>query len=90
MGQILLTDDNPCDGCEDKVEDTWGLFCNITCGKHSVWAIRQDAYKAQLKKVVDEGERLGVLNLTEEKGIALARTCLRMYNFWQALLKEVE
>lgn len=45
--------------------------------------------KAQLKKVVDEGERLGVLNLTEEKGIALARTSLRISNWWQSLLKEV-
>ena len=48
---ILLTDENPCDNCGDKVKDVWGLFCDIACGKHSTWVIRQEAYKAQLKKV---------------------------------------
>uniref|UniRef100_A0A6M3LVA6 Uncharacterized protein n=1 Tax=viral metagenome TaxID=1070528 RepID=A0A6M3LVA6_9ZZZZ len=23
---------NPCEGCRDKVEDQWGLFCDISCG----------------------------------------------------------
>ena len=27
----------PCDGCENKVEDVYGMVCDIACGQHTAW-----------------------------------------------------
>lgn len=37
---------NPCDGCDKKEEDEYGLYCNIVCGKataHSNYEAGADA-----------------------------------------------
>ena len=26
---------NPCNECEQKVEDNYGLFCDLSCGRHT-------------------------------------------------------
>ena len=32
---------DPCDGCIKKQEDTYGLMCDLACGKHSAWSNRE-------------------------------------------------
>lgn len=27
----------PCDDCEKKVEDNYGLLCDLACGQHNAW-----------------------------------------------------
>ena len=49
---ILLTDEDPCVDCPNKVDDTYGRFCDLACGKHSTYLIKKGAYEAQLKKAV--------------------------------------
>ena len=51
--KILLIDEDPCRGCADKLDDDYGRFCDIACGKYSVYLIKKEAYKAQLKKLIE-------------------------------------
>ncbi len=40
---------NPCENCFNKQEDTYGLLCDLSCGKHSMYI----NYQAGIKEVVD-------------------------------------
>lgn len=81
---ILLTDEDPCEGCDKKVDDDYGRFCDIACGKYSTYLIKQAAYKAQLKKVYEWGnERCP----HHSNGYGSRHSCKKC---WQALLEEVK
>lgn len=84
---MILKDEDPCKDCDRKVDDTWGRFCDMACGKHSGYLIKQEAYKAQLKKVVEELEKeIGIHSRTADDG----RVWLPIDGFRQALLEEVK
>lgn len=80
--EMRLNDEDPCAGCTNKVIDDWGWFCDIWCGKHSTHLIRQEAYKAQLKKVVEWCEE----PCPHYQGLG-KRECDIC---WQALLEEIK
>lgn len=42
---------NPCDGCPDKKEDIYGLFCDLACGKATAYINREIGADAMLKTV---------------------------------------
>jgi len=46
---------NPCDGCKDKEEDEYGLYCNIVCGKATAHASYEAGADAILKSLLDNG-----------------------------------
>ena len=39
---------NPCTDCPDKVEDEYGLVCDLACGKHT----GHENYQAGIREVV--------------------------------------
>ena len=48
----------PCDGCERKVMDGYGLLCDLSCGEYTAWLNREAgadamyaALEEELKKV---------------------------------------
>ena len=81
---MRLIDEDPCDGCAEKVDDVYGRFCDLTCGKYSTYIIKQEAYKAQLKKVVEE------LGISAEHYKANIDGFVVSWEKWQALLEEVK
>ncbi len=40
---------NPCENCTSKQEDIYGLLCDLSCGKHSMYV----NYQSGIKEVVD-------------------------------------
>lgn len=56
--------ENPCDGCEKKDEDDWGLVCALTCHKGANWRCgqmwaewMQNAMIARLEQLVRDNPR---------------------------------
>jgi hypothetical protein len=47
----------PCDGCANKVEDEYGLVCDLSCGKHSAWRNREAGADAMLTALKMNGVR---------------------------------
>jgi len=94
---MLLTDEDSCEGCKDKIDDNWGRFCDIACSKHFVHTIRQEAYKEQLKNLGkwgnepcfchDTEHRLNIVNLFGLDKVPKRHECPEC---WQALLEEVK
>jgi len=39
----------PCDDCEKKEIDKWGMICDIVCGEYSAWLNREDGADLMLK-----------------------------------------
>jgi len=39
----------PCDECEKKEEDEYGLLCNLACGKYTAWLNREAGADAMLE-----------------------------------------
>ncbi len=44
MGEFELTD--PCKDCLNRIEDDWGLVCDLSCGKAAQYTIVQATLKA--------------------------------------------
>ena len=42
---------DPCRDCKRKIEDDYGLFCDLACGKHTAWV----NYQAGREEVVEWG-----------------------------------
>ena len=40
---------NPCESCPNKQEDIYGLLCDLSCGKHSMYV----NYQAGIKEALD-------------------------------------
>ncbi len=65
---------NPCTDCSDKVEDEYGLLCDLSCGKHTVYI----NYQSGIKEVVGWIK----INLPDEYG------SIKEWSVWQAKVKE--
>lgn len=50
--------ENPCDGCPQKVEDIYGLFCDLACGKHSAYINKEAGADAILEGLKDGAYRI--------------------------------
>jgi len=79
---MLIKDKDPCKDCPDKQEDDYGLTCNWWCSGQSWYIIRQEAYKAQLRKVIEW--------LEPKLEPTVPMTAKIDYKEWHAILKEVE
>ena len=42
---------SPCDNCPSKVEDSYGLFCDISCGKATAYANQEAGADAMLESL---------------------------------------
>ena len=54
----------PCDGCEGKIDDAYGRFCDLACGKYSAWC----NYKAGAEDIlalIPEVDKGGLLTKQE-------------------------
>jgi len=67
---------NSCINCPDKVEDKYGLFCDLVCGKYTAYI----NYQAGIKEVVEW------CNNNFEPTIPMTLD----YRKWQSKLKEWE
>jgi len=66
---------NPCIDCPSKEEDTYGLLCDLSCGKHTAYV----NYQAGMKEVVEWVEA------NSQEAICMGATFRFM---WRAKLKE--
>jgi len=39
----------PCDGCDSRVVDEYGYFCDMTCQERTHWLCREEGADAMLK-----------------------------------------
>ena len=46
---------NPCEDCPDKIEDEYGLLCNLPCGKNTAWLNSEAGADAMLEALSKEG-----------------------------------
>lgn len=46
---------NPCDGCSRKVEDEWGLVCNLSCGEATAYSNYEVGADAVIEKLKGRG-----------------------------------
>ena len=49
----------PCDECEKKEEDEYGLLCNLACGKYTAWLNREAGADALLEMLREQGMEVG-------------------------------
>lgn len=52
----LKVEDNPCNNCSDKVEDDYGLLCDLSCRRNSAWRNYESGYNDCLQKLIDRGD----------------------------------
>ena len=53
--------DNPCDGCESKEEDGYGLVCALSCDKGSWWITYNTGGQAMLDALYKEKNIVKIL-----------------------------
>ena len=46
---------DPCENCEHKKEDDWGLICDLTCGLASAHCYREEGANLILEALKSEG-----------------------------------
>lgn len=59
---------NPCDGCPQKEEDSYGLFCDLACGKHSAYINKEDGADAMLVALRVAGFHITIGQILEIEG----------------------
>ena len=80
---------NPCVGCPRKVEDEYGLFCDMACGKHTAYV----NYQAGIKEAVEFINNLiiGIEGCEFEERLDGDKGCIVLdmnENQWHDKLKE--
>ena len=45
--------ENPCIECAGRVEDDYGLLCNIACGKHTSYSLIEKGADMMLESLID-------------------------------------
>jgi len=58
---------NPCDKCERKEEDEYGLVCDLACGKHSAWFNHQEGIREVVTWLNDNFEPTVPMTLDYKK-----------------------
>jgi hypothetical protein len=46
---------NPCETCQDKQEDIYGYYCDISCGRHSQYLSETHGAELLLKALKEQG-----------------------------------
>ena len=65
---------NPCGGCPRKVEDSYGLICDLYCGKHSAYINKEAGADAMLRALRDTGFRITIGQVLEIEGTKIKAT----------------
>ena len=74
----------PCIDCKNKVVDTWGYLCDLSCGKRSAWI----NYKAGIQAVVEWIQELQKNNWFSTKDSSRDLVTFHITDeMWQAKLK---
>ncbi len=73
------------DNCPDKQEDTYGLLCDLSCGKHSMYV----NYQAGIKEVVDWIRKVRNIGFVDNpKDMKQDQVLIIELKDWQAKLEE--